>query len=62
VENLYSGETTKTGKAYLTFVAIDEFGKAIPVLPVVPVTDADKRRYEEAKVRRAERLAKRNTE
>ena len=62
VENLYSGETTKTGKAYLTFVAIDEFGRAIPVTPVSPVTEADRRRYEEAKVRRAERLAKRNTE
>ncbi|MHA2503155.1 MAG: acyl-CoA thioesterase [Candidatus Kariarchaeaceae archaeon] len=62
VENLYTGEKTKTGKAYLTFVAIDEFGRAIPVPPVLPETDIEKQRYEEAKTRRAERLAKRNTE
>ncbi len=61
VENLYSGETTKTGKAYLTFVAVDEFGRAITVPPILPETEDEKRRYEEAKSRRAERLAKRNT-
>ena len=60
VENLYTGETTKTGKAYLTFVGIDEFGRAIPVPPILPQSDNEKRRYEEAKSRRAERLSKRN--
>lgn len=60
VENLYSGETTKTGKAYLTFVAIDEFGRPIAVPPLLPETEDEKRRFEAAKARRAERLSKRN--
>lgn len=55
-ENLYTGERRQTGSAYLTFVAIDEHGNPIPVPPVIPQTDEEKRRYEAAKIRRQKRL------
>lgn len=45
-----------TSSAYLTFVAIDNYGKPIPVPPVQPETEDDKRRYEEAALRRQQRL------
>jgi len=43
-------------KAYLTFVAVDEQGHPRPVPPVTTETDQDRRRYERAQQRRAERL------
>ena len=55
-ENLRTGERRKTGSAYLTFVAIDDKGNPIPVPPVIPETDEEKRRYHEAKQRRELRL------
>ncbi len=55
-ENLRTGERRKTGTAYLTFVAISETGKPIPVPPLKPKTEEEKRRWEEAKRRREERL------
>ncbi len=55
-ENLYTGERRQTGSAYLTFVAIDEHGKPIPVPPVLPQTEEEKRRYAEAKQRREKRI------
>ena len=42
--------------AYFTFVALDEQGHPIPVPEVAPCSDEDKRRYEEAGIRRQERL------
>jgi acyl-CoA hydrolase len=57
VEELLSGEVRHTCSAYLTFVAIDEHGQSIPVPPVVPETAEEKRRFEQAAQRRAERLA-----
>lgn len=54
-----SGERVTAAKAYLTFVAIDDQGRPTPVPPVVPVTEAEKRRFENAKVRRAFRLQRR---
>ncbi len=56
VEDLITGECKHTSSAYLTFVAIDPEGKAIPIPPVIPETDEEKRRYEEAGLRRAYRL------
>lgn len=44
---------------YFTFVAIDRNGKPVPVPPVEPETDDEKRRYGQAKIRRANRLDKR---
>lgn len=57
VEDLLSGEIRHTSTAYLTFVALDEEGKPCPAPPVIPETDAEKRRYEEADIRRRSRLA-----
>jgi acyl-CoA hydrolase len=42
--------------AYLTFVALDEHDHPVAVAPIVPETDDEKRRYEEALVRRNLRL------
>jgi acyl-CoA hydrolase len=57
VEDLLTGETSHTSSAYLTFVAIDERGKSVPAPPVIPETEEQKRRYDDAARRRAERLA-----
>jgi acyl-CoA hydrolase len=45
--------------AYLVFVAVDSEGKPRPVRPVLPETPEDVRRFREAEIRRAHRLAKR---
>ncbi len=58
-ENLLTGEHRHTCSAYLTFVALDEQGKAVPVPSVIPETDAEIRRYREAGERREYRLAMR---
>ena len=50
-ENPYTGEKKKTTKAYVTFVAIDESGRAKEVPRLTPITDDEKRRYENAKER-----------
>jgi acyl-CoA hydrolase len=42
--------------AYFTFVAIDDDHKPIPVIPVIPETSDQIRRYEEAEKRRRMRL------
>ena len=46
--------------AYLVFVAVDADGKPRPVRPVIPETVEDQRRFQEAKIRRAHRLARRD--
>lgn len=42
--------------AYLTFVALDENRKPIPVPPLAPESDDEKRRFDEAGLRREARL------
>ena len=59
-ETLMTGEKLHTCSAYLTFVALDEKGKSVEVPPVIPETDEEKRRYEQAGERREYRLALRN--
>ncbi|GAA0470284.1 MULTISPECIES: acyl-CoA thioesterase [Streptomyces] len=49
----------QVGSAYLVFAAVDENGKPRPVPPVIPETERDKRRYQEAQIRRTHRLARR---
>jgi acyl-CoA hydrolase len=61
VENPFNGQTRQTTKAYLTFVALDEFGKPIEVPEVDPVTEDDKRRFENAKTRTQARKEMRST-
>jgi len=57
VENLRSGLVRHTSSAYLTFVALGPNNEKIPIPPVLPETDEEKRRYAEAGVRREYRLA-----
>ncbi len=59
VEDLLTAERKHTCSAYLTFVAIDERGNSVPLPPVIPETDEEKRRYQEAGRRREHRLAQR---
>lgn len=62
VEDLRTGETWHTSSAYLTFVAIDRDGKPVPVVPVIPESEQEIRRFREAGKRREHRLAlKRST-
>lgn len=56
VEDLLTGDLSHTSSAYLTFVAIDLQGNRVPVPPVLPETEEEKRRYEEAGQRREYRL------
>ena len=60
VEDLITGAVTHTSSAYLTYVAIDALGNRVPAPPVIPETEEEKRRYNEAGERRARRLALRN--
>ncbi len=55
-ENILTGARRHTNTCYLTFVAIDEAGHAVPVPPVLPETEEEKRRYREAEARRAYRI------
>ena len=55
-ENPKTGERFHNVSAYLTFVAVGSDGKAIPVPPVAPVTDAQKRRNQAALLRRQSRM------
>jgi acyl-CoA hydrolase len=59
VEDLPTGEVRHTSSAYLTFVAVDQNNKRVPVVPIRPETDEEKRRFEEAGRRREYRLEQR---
>lgn len=48
----------KVGSAYLVFAAVDADGKPRRVPPVVPETEKDKRRNQEAQIRRTHRLSR----
>jgi acyl-CoA hydrolase len=61
VEDLIRGEELHVSSAFLTFVAVTKEGERVPVPPVIPETDDEKRRYERAGVRRELRLAQRQT-
>jgi acyl-CoA hydrolase len=56
VEDLQTGAVRHTSSAYLTFVALDSNGQPVPIPPVIPETEDEKRRYEEAARRRDYRL------
>jgi acyl-CoA hydrolase len=58
-EKLLTGERLHTCSAYLTFVALDCDGNAVSVPPVIPETEEECRRFEQAGERRAYRLATR---
>jgi acyl-CoA hydrolase len=52
VENYIAGTTRHVASAFLTFVAVDQHGRRHAVPPVVPETEEEKRRYEDAGRRR----------
>ncbi len=52
VENYIAGTTRHVASAFLTFVAVDAQGHHKPVPPVIPETDEEKKRYEDAGRRR----------
>jgi acyl-CoA hydrolase len=54
-----SAPATQVGSAYLVFAAVDADGRPRRVPPVLPETEQDKRRYQEAQIRRTHRLARR---
>lgn len=57
VEDINSGSTFHSNSAYLTFVNVYKpTGKPIPVAPIVPETRDEKRRFEQALLRRDQRI------
>lgn len=52
VENYLADKYEHVASAYLTFVAVDANGKHLPVAAVIPETDEQKRRYDDAGRRR----------
>src|SRR5689334_19457892 len=59
-ETLLTGEKLHTCSAYLTFVALDENRRPVAVMPVIPETEEEIRRFREAGERREYRLALRS--
>jgi len=55
-ENPITGEQTHTNTAYLVYVALDDDGKPTVVPPLSPETEAEKRKWEQAKERQERRL------
>ena len=55
VENYLADESRQVSSAYLTFVAVDAAGRRLKVAPVIPETEEQKRRYEDAGRRRENR-------
>jgi acyl-CoA hydrolase len=58
-ENVRTGEVLHTSTAYLTMVALDEYGNPTAVPPLEPETPDETRRAREAQLRRDTRLAER---
>ena len=58
-ENVLSGDRRHTNSCYVTYVALDVDGNPTGVPPIVPETPDEKRRYERAAKRRANRVMER---
>ena len=58
-ENVLTGEKRHTNSCYVTYVALDENGRPTEVPGVVPETPDEKRRYDRAAKRRANRVMER---
>ena len=56
-ENVLTGERRHTNSCYITYVALNDAGEPVEVPPIVPETPDEKRRYNRAAKRRAERKA-----
>lgn len=55
-ENVVTGHITHTNSAYLVFVALDQYGQATPVPPLLLESEQEKRRWDEGAARQAHRL------
>jgi acyl-CoA hydrolase len=55
-ESYLDGIRIHTNTAYLTFVSVDENGKPVETFEIVPETDDEKRRFDEALQRRKNRI------
>lgn len=58
-ENSRNGETRHVVSAYMTFVGLDDDGNPVDVPLVSPKTEAERRRYAAAEVRRNARMSTR---
>lgn len=58
-ENVLTGDKRHTNSCYVTYVALDENGRPTEVPAIVPQTPDEKRRYERAAKRRANRVMER---
>jgi acyl-CoA hydrolase len=58
-ENPITGEFFHTASAYLTFVALDSRGKPVGIPQVIPETEIEKKRFQQAQLRRKMRLERR---
>ncbi len=56
-ENPVTGERNHTNTAYLVYVALDENDKPTSVPPLIPETEDEKKKMEEAQLRQSRRLA-----
>jgi acyl-CoA hydrolase len=59
-EAFKEGLRTHTNSAFLTFVAVDEGGRPVKGIQAIAETEEQKRRYEEALIRRENRLKERS--
>lgn len=55
-EDLLTGERARTSTGFFTFVAVDEAGRPKEVPALLPLTQDEERRFQEAAGRRARRL------
>lgn len=58
-EDIVTGIRTITGTAFVTFVALDKYGKPMHVPKLALKTDDDRRKFEEGKIRMDSRLKNR---
>ncbi|HET7791198.1 MAG TPA: acyl-CoA thioesterase [Gemmatimonadales bacterium] len=58
-ENVLTGNRRHTNSCYVTYVALDDHGVPVEVPPIAPETPDEKRRYERAAKRRANRVMER---
>ncbi len=58
-ESFKNGTKVHTNTAYLTFVCVDSNGKPVKATALIPESEDEKRRYEEALQRRENRLKNR---
>ncbi|HKL19216.1 MAG TPA: hypothetical protein VJ905_09625, partial [Halalkalibaculum sp.] len=55
-ENMRTGERRLCTTSFYTFVSVDADGRPVPVPKIIPESDFEKERYEQAEDRRTMRL------